>query len=174
MATAARRPGERVFVGLGSNLGNRLGNLRGALAAISEIPGLSVAAVSPLYETEPVGNRDQPQFVNAVIEVDCRLSPAELLAALQRIERRMGRVNPVKWGPRVIDLDLLYYGERVLRAEGLVLPHPEAARRAFVLEPLAGIAPGFTDPVERRTVRELLARLDRVGQAVARIADGNH
>ncbi|MRR09667.1 2-amino-4-hydroxy-6-hydroxymethyldihydropteridine diphosphokinase [bacterium] len=174
MAATARRPGERVFIGLGTNLGNRLGNLRGALAAIREIPGLSVAAVAPLYETEPVGLRDPPPLLNAVIEGACPHSPAELLAALQLIERRMGRVNPVKWGPRVIDLDLLYYGERVLREDGLSLPHPEAVRRAFVLEPLAAIAPGFTDPAERRTVRELLARLDRAGQAVTRIDGGKH
>lgn len=172
MDAAPRRPGERVFIGLGTNLGNRLGNLRGALAAIRDIPGLSVAAVSPLYETEPVGKRDQPQFINAVIEVACDQSPAELLAALQAIERRMGRVNPVKWGPRVIDLDLLYYGNRVLNTGGLAVPHPEAARRAFVLEPLGEIAPGFTDPVARLTVRELLERLDRAGQAVTRIGGG--
>ncbi len=174
MSGAAARQQERVFIGLGSNLGNRLGNLRGAIAALREMPGITVAATSPVYETEPVGNRDQPRFINAVIEVASDLSPAELLSALQRIEQHMGRERQGRLAPRVIDLDILYYGRRVLATGELTVPHPEAARRAFVLEPLAEIAPEFVDPVLGRTVGELLAGLDRTGQAVARIAGSKY
>jgi 2-amino-4-hydroxy-6-hydroxymethyldihydropteridine diphosphokinase len=171
---AARHIKHRAFIGLGSNLGNRLGNLRGAIAAIREMPGLAVTQMSSVYETEPVGNRDQPKFINAVIEVACELSPAELLSVLLRIEKHMGREPSGKWEPRVIDLDIVYYGDQVLDSRELSIPHPEAARRVFVLEPLAEIAPGFVDPVHRRTVRELLAQLDRTGQAVAKIAGSKY
>lgn len=174
MRGAARPITHRAFISLGSNLGNRLGNLRGAIAAIREMPGLSITATSSVYETEPLGNRAQPKFINAVIEVGCELSPAELLSVLQRIEKHMGRERQGKWEPRVIDLDIIYFGDRVLASEDLIVPHPEAARRAFVLEPLAEIAPDFVDPVEGKPVRELLERLDRAGQAVARIAGSKY
>jgi 2-amino-4-hydroxy-6-hydroxymethyldihydropteridine diphosphokinase len=174
MSGAARPGAHRTFIGLGSNLGNRLGNLRGAIAAIREMPGLSVAAMSSVYETEPVGNRSQPKFINAVIEVGCELTPAELLSVLLRIEKHMGRERQGKWEPRVIDLDIIYYGDRIIASPDLTVPHPQAARRAFVLEPLAEIDPDFVDPVEGRPVSELLARLDRAGQAVAKIAGSKY
>ena len=174
MKSASRQQRSRVFIGLGSNLGNRLGNLRGAIAAIREVPGITVGAMSSVYETEPVGNRDQPQFINAVIEIGCSLSPQELLAALQRIEKHMGRERQGKWQPRVIDLDIVFFDALVLATPELTIPHPEAARRAFVLEPLAEVAADFIDPVARQTVAALLARLDRTGQAVARIAGSRY
>ncbi|MDI6740626.1 MAG: 2-amino-4-hydroxy-6-hydroxymethyldihydropteridine diphosphokinase [Candidatus Edwardsbacteria bacterium] len=174
MSGAARHIRHRAFIGLGSNLGNRLGNLRGAISAIREMPGLTIAATSSVYETAPVGNRDQPKFINAVIEVGCELSPQELLAALLRIEKHMGREPRGKWEPRVIDLDIIYYGDQVLNTTELTVPHPEAARRAFVLEPLSEIAPDFVDPVEKKTVLQLLSQLDRIGQAVAKIAGSKY
>ena len=174
MKSASRHPRSRVFIGLGSNLGNRLGHLRGAIAAIREVPGLTVVKMSSVYETEPVGNRDQPQFINAVLEIGCELSPQELLTALQRIERHMGRERHGKWQPRVIDLDIVFFGDLVLASPELTVPHPEAAGRAFVLEPLAELAPDFTDPVTRTTVAHLLAKLDRTGQAVAKLAGSRY
>jgi len=174
MSGAMRHARHRAFIGLGSNLGNRLGNLRGAIAAIREVPGITVAAMSSVYETEPVGNREQPKFINAVIEIGCTLSPQELLAALQRIEKHMGRERQGKWQPRVIDLDIVYFNDLVLASAELTIPHPEAASRAFVLEPLAELAPDFTDPVARTTVAALLAKLDRTGQAVAKIAGSRY
>jgi len=174
MRSAPRPQRSRVFIGLGSNLGNRLGNLRGAIAAIREVPGITVVKMSSVYETEPVGNRDQPQFINAVLEIGCELSPQELLAALRRVEKHMGRQRQGKWQPRVIDLDIVYFDALVLATPELTIPHPEAARRAFVLEPLAEIDADFVDPASRRTVADLLARLDRAGQAVAKIAGSRY
>jgi 2-amino-4-hydroxy-6-hydroxymethyldihydropteridine diphosphokinase len=174
MSVPTRQAKQRAFIGLGSNLGNRLGNLRGAIAAIREMPGLSITRMSSVYETEPVGNRGQPKFINAVIEVASELPPADLLTVLLRIEKHMGRERQGKWEPRVIDLDIVYYGDQVLDSSDLSIPHPEAARRAFVLEPLAEIAPDFVDPVQRLTVREMLAQLDRAGQAVVKIAGSKY
>ena len=174
MSGASQHIRHRAFIGLGSNLGNRLGNLRGAIAAIREMPGLTITQMSSVYETEPVGHRDQPKFINAVIEVACELSPADLLTVLLRIEKHMGREPRGKWEPRVIDLDIIYYGDQILKTHELTVPHPEAARRVFVLEPLAEIAPDFVDPVERKPVQELLAQLDRAGQAVVKIAGSKY
>jgi 2-amino-4-hydroxy-6-hydroxymethyldihydropteridine diphosphokinase len=148
---------DRVFVALGSNLGNRLAMLQSALGALERLTGLGVRSVSPVYETEPVGNKNQPQFLNAVIELHSRLSAEDLLLKLKEIERSVGRTPSEKWGPREIDIDLVYYDDLVIDGPALVLPHPEVVRRRFVLTPLADIAPEFVDPVRKRMVRDLLS-----------------
>lgn len=147
---------KRIFIGLGSNRGDRYAFLKDALKALGEIPGWTVHSVSSLYETEPYGFKDQPYFLNAVAEVHAAAKPEEALALLKATERLIGRTPAQRWGPREIDLDLLYVGDAVCRTPQFTLPHPDLARRRFVLQPLAEIAPEFVDPVSGLTVLELL------------------
>ena len=146
---------KRAYIALGSNLGDREGHLRRALA---ELEGLgAVGCVSSFYETEPVGTADQGWFLNAVAGLDTALPPGELLGGMRDIERRLGRERAVPQGPRTMDLDLLLYENEVVVTEELVVPHPRLAERRFVLEPLAEIAPRARHPGTGRTVREMLA-----------------
>jgi 2-amino-4-hydroxy-6-hydroxymethyldihydropteridine diphosphokinase len=147
----------RVFVSSGSNIGDRLGFLQKAVDALGNAGGFKVKAVSPVYETEPVGKKDQPQFLNAAVELESLLSPDSILVNLKQIERVVGRTPSQKWGPREIDLDLIYIGNLVVKSPMLTLPHPEVAGRRFVLTPLTDIAPDFVDPLRKRTLRELLS-----------------
>ncbi|HEY5677673.1 MAG TPA: 2-amino-4-hydroxy-6-hydroxymethyldihydropteridine diphosphokinase, partial [Myxococcales bacterium] len=128
------------FVGLGSNLGDRLGNLGTAVGLLAREPGFVLRKVSLAYESEPVGP-PQPRYLNAVAQIGTLLSPRATLQRLQSAEDAMGRVRRERWGSREIDLDLLLYGDRVLEETGLQIPHPLLAERAFVLAPLAEIAP---------------------------------
>ena len=141
MTEAGAVPGERIFVALGSNLGEREENLRAALNRLGELPGTVVVRVSTFRETAPWGVTEQPAFLNAVAELRSTLEPEALLAAAKAIERDLGRTPTYRWGPRLIDIDLLLYGERRMQTETLTLPHPGLLERDFVREPLVEIAP---------------------------------
>lgn len=137
----------RAFVGLGSNLDDPQAQLRRALQALSELPHTQLAAHSGLYRSAPLGGLDQPDYLNAVAALDTRLSAPALLAALQAIEDRQGRVRSAqRWQARTLDLDLLLYGEQQLQDAALTVPHPGLAERAFVLYPLQEIAPDLVIP----------------------------
>ncbi len=147
-----------IYLGLGSNIGNREANLHEALDRM-EAAGIRVTRRSSLYETEPREVLDQPCFLNAAVEATTELFPLQLLACIRNVERAMGRRRVTPKGPRNIDIDILYYGRSVIRAPELETPHPAIAKRCFVLEPLAEIAPDFRHPVNGQTAREMLAAL---------------
>lgn len=148
----------RAFLGLGSNLGDRMLRLRTASKQIGALAGTHIRRVSKVYETEPFGVREQPDFLNAVIEIETTMAVDELHRKLKGIEREMGRVGRQKWGPREIDIDLLFFGSLKIRTESLAVPHPGNGQRRFVLEPLAEISPEFVDPESGQTVSTLLQR----------------
>lgn len=153
--------GHTVFIALGSNLGDRLSNLRTAIACLA--PSVQPEACSPVYETPPWGYADQPPFLNQVIRARTDLGPQALLDYLKQVESRMGREQTFRYGPRLIDLDVLFYDDLVMEAQQLEIPHPRLPGRAFVLVPLAEIAPGQVHPVLGITVREMLAEVDAGG-----------
>ena len=150
----------RAYIALGSNLGDREATIRGALDALADEPAIEVVAVSSLVDTEPVGIVDQPRFLNGAAALETELSAQDLLALLLDVERRFGRRRegvPAQ-GPRTLDLDLLLYGDEEIDEPGLRVPHPRLHERAFVLGPLAEVAPGLEVPGKGK-VQTLLARL---------------
>lgn len=149
----------RAFVGLGSNLGDRHSNLRAAVESLRVTGGVQVTATSSVYETDPVGP-PQPDFLNAVVEIETSLAARQLLGVLKDIEGQIGRTPAERWGPREIDLDLLLYGDEVIEEEGLRVPHPEMYARAFVLVPLAELHPELGGPTDGGGVRRTELALD--------------
>ena len=150
-----------VFIGLGSNLGDRESNLNNALQHMAE--NIVTTAESGIYETPPWGVMDQPQFLNQVIRGITRLSPLPLLDFLQKIERDMGRIKTIRFGPRLIDLDILLFDERQISTPRLTIPHPRMSQRAFVLVPLNELDAERILPDSGKTVRQLLSEVDTTG-----------
>ncbi|KYO66493.1 2-amino-4-hydroxy-6-hydroxymethyldihydropteridine diphosphokinase [Thermovenabulum gondwanense] len=148
-----------VFIALGSNVGDREVNIKTAIEKIRQ-RGIKVVKISDIIETEPYGYVDQPRFLNAVLQAETLLSPRELLNTLQEIEKEMGRERKIKWGPRNIDLDIIFYNGLIFNDEDLKIPHPDAHNRIFVIKPLAQIAEDFIHPVLKITVKEILKSLD--------------
>jgi len=154
-----------VYLALGSNLANREKNLQDALQSLSNQCIISVVASSDLYETEPKYFTDQPDFLNIVIEGATELGAISLLNACKEIERKMGRkFQEKRYGPRIIDIDILFYGSEIIAEERLTIPHPKIAERRFVLEPLAEIAGGFVHPGFNITVSKLLSKCKDSGR----------
>ena len=148
--------GSLIYLSLGSNLGDRAANLERAIAALPEA-GVQVLRRSSLYETEPVDFLAQPWFLNCVVEAETSLPPRHLLDALQGIERAFGSSKLVARGPRLIDLDILFYGASVIRTEEIEIPHPRMDNRRFVLIPLAELAPDLRHPVLGATIAEMIS-----------------
>ena len=159
---------KRVYLSLGSNLGDRAAQLNGAIDRMDRLG--KVTAVSSFYETEPVELTAQPWFLNCAVELDTEKMPRQLLTAILDIEKEMGRRRIQKKGPRTLDIDILLFGNSIIQAQGLTIPHPAMHERRFVLEPLAEIAPEVRHPIFKRTVRELRDALPP-GQTVKRTSD---
>jgi len=145
-----------VYLGFGSNIGNRIKNLERALASLAAQPGIRVISTSSLYETEPVSFRDQGWFINQAVGIETTLPPFELLRVTQHIENSMGRTRAIRWGPRSIDIDILLYGDLIIDHDGLTIPHPRMTERRFVLVPLAEIAPSLMHPKIGERIRAIL------------------
>jgi len=159
---------KKIYLGLGSNLGDREEMLRRAVAALDG-PRLRVLRVSPVYETEPMDVRNQPWFLNVVVEAETDLFPLQLLHRTTKLEVELGRRRLVPKGPRSIDIDILLYGNAVVDTPSLEIPHPRFRERRFVLAPLADLVPELRDPVTRKSIRELLGDLQ--GQVVRRTGE---
>lgn len=150
-----------MYLSLGSNLNDRYANLRRAVDELQKY--VRITAISPVFATEPWGDTDQPPFFNICVAAVGDLSPRELLDKIKKIESDMGRQPSRRWGPRLIDIDILFYDKLVLKDEDLVIPHPRIAERAFVLAPLAVIIPNFRHPQTGLSVQEMVEKLDLSG-----------
>ena len=149
------------YIGIGSNLGHKVFNCKRSIANIDQVPGCEVTACSDLFETEPEGVTGQQWYANCVAEVKTERTPPELLDSLVAIEQEMGRIRAKKWESRIIDLDILLFGEQVIDSPDLVVPHPLLHTRRFVLEPLVQLAPELVHPVLNVTIRRLLNELPK-------------
>jgi 2-amino-4-hydroxy-6-hydroxymethyldihydropteridine diphosphokinase len=150
-----------VYLGLGTNLGDRAANLKRAIVGLDE--GIAVTAVSPIYETDAWGVEDQPDFLNMCVSGETNLSPNELLQFVKRLEIRLGRTPSERWGPRLIDIDILFYDLLNVNEPDLTLPHKGLADRATVLVPLADIAPDLQHPILKKRIVDLLKIVGRSG-----------
>ena len=150
---------KKAVIALGSNIGDTLANLKEAVAMLED-DGCNVLSVSRLYQTEPWGYADQDDFLNGCLELETLLTPHELLEVLHKAEQQEKRERLIHWGPRTLDLDLLFYDDEILESPELVVPHPEIEKRTFVLEPLAQIAPWKVHPVLKKRIKTLLEELE--------------
>lgn len=150
----------QAYIALGANLGDRMGALRAAVIALAAADNVSPPSTSPLYETAPVGGpEDQSSYLNAVVHIQTTLSSHALLDLLQSIEQENHRTRDIRWGPRTLDLDILFYGNQVIADGRLEIPHPRLHLRRFVLQPLADLAPNFVHPVLEKSIASLLENL---------------
>ena len=150
----------KIYLALGSNLGDRMGNLRSAVERLSQT--VNIKKISSVYETEPVYYKEQPLYLNAVLSAVTELEPSDLLRFVKGIESDLGRQPGFRNAPRIIDIDIIFYGDRIIETAELAIPHPRLAERAFVLVPLAEIAPGLVHPVIRKKITKLLAEVKGV------------
>jgi 2-amino-4-hydroxy-6-hydroxymethyldihydropteridine diphosphokinase len=150
-----------IYLALGSNLGDRMGNLASALERLSQ--KVTIKKVSSVYETEPVYYKEQPLYLNVVLSAVTKLEPSDLLRFVKGVESDLGRQSSFRNAPRLIDIDILFYSDRVVQTAELTIPHPGIAERAFVLAPLAEIAPGLVHPVTHKKVKDLLSVVDGLG-----------
>jgi len=157
---------DRVYLSLGSNVGDREDHLRGAITRLESIA--RVISVSSFYETEPMEVTNQPWFLNCAVKVETTKMPKQLMAAILEMEREMGRLRTIKKGPRTVDIDILLFGDAVVDSQEVTIPHPAMHERRFVLEPLAEIAPEARHPVFKKTVSEMLDALPG-GQTVRKV-----
>ena len=146
------------YIGIGSNLGNREENCQKAIALLIE-KNINITKRSSLYEIEAWGVKEQPRFINMAVEIETNLEPAELLKVIKEIENSMGRRKGIRWGPRVIDLDVLLYDDLILKTHDLEIPHPGIKDREFVLKPLSEIAPDKIHPIFKKSIKTLLIEL---------------
>lgn len=146
---------ETVYIALGANLGDRERNLRNAYEYMGVSEDIHPLKISRFYETAPFGGPPQPMFLNAALELQTSLTPHQLLEKLQHIELRMGRIRKEKWGPRIIDIDILLFGDRIVEDDQLKIPHPLMHERIFVLEPLVEIAPDMVHPILKKTILQI-------------------
>lgn len=146
-----------VYLSLGSNKGDKEGQIKKAIILISNI--CDIKNVSPLYLTEPVGYTEQEWFVNCIVEVETETDPNKLLSSVKSIEKKLGRTKTMKNGPRTIDIDIVFYGDQIVKTKDLVIPHPRLHERLFVLQPMMDLNPGFVHPVFQKTIRELYAQV---------------
>jgi len=156
MSTTPKTSWVKAYIGLGSNVGDRVYFLQHAVFRLGRTEGFRIRKISPLYETDPLYKEDQPSFLNGVLEAETILSPEALLRMLKQVERELGRGVRETWGPREIDLDLLSYGDLVIETSPLSVPHPRLHERDFVLIPLAEIAPDWIHPKFKKSVKSLL------------------
>lgn len=162
---------KQAYIGFGSNLGDRVAHCRACVRLVGETPGCRILGCSDLFRTEPVGVQGQDWYVNGVFCLGTLLSPRELLSAILGVEAKMGRVRHGRWEPRIIDLDLLLYGDEVIREPGLNVPHPLMHERRFVLVPLAQLAPDLVHPALGKSVKVLLQACPLEGQTIVRLEE---
>lgn len=151
---------EKAYIGLGSNIGDRLGYIQQAVKMLGDYNAIEVLETSSFYETEPYGMKNQEWFINAVVKISTTLTPVELLRICQHIEEKLGRQREIKWGPRVIDLDILSYGNQIIADDILTIPHPSTYDRACCIVPLLEIAEDFIHPILQKNMDEIYQNLE--------------
>jgi 2-amino-4-hydroxy-6-hydroxymethyldihydropteridine diphosphokinase len=150
------------YLGIGSNLGDRIENIGASIRYLKSIPRISVGQISRVYESPACGGpKNQPKYLNAAVKIHTALTPSDLLGVLKSIESKLKRKSSVKWGPRTIDLDILFYGDLVLLSDKLSIPHPLLHKRIFVLKPLSEIAAGLMHPLYKKSIKNLLEGLNK-------------